>query len=79
MKTVIIEQTDEWQIESHDNGAAYTLYRKQDMAECFVQYGDDASAWREEYDAMRKAYQDMSSAWYKQNWNACLAYLWDLS
>ena len=77
MATVIIEQTDMWQFESHNNGAAYTLYRKADMASRFVQYGDDATMWRENYDLMQKVYADPNSVWHYQTWNACLAHLWE--
>jgi len=77
MKTIILEQTDMWQFESHSNGAAYTLYRKSDMAERFVQYGDDATMWRENYDTMVKFHATPGNTWFYSTWNDCLQYLWE--
>lgn len=39
-----------WRVESHSNGAAYTLTAP-DGASVFIQYGDDAAAFRSDYDA----------------------------
>lgn len=74
MQTAIIVQTDMWQIESHGNGFAYAFYRKADMREAFLQ-GDDATQWREEFEAMQAAYCNPESAWHKQSWNTCLSQL----
>lgn len=74
MKFAIIEQTDAWQIESHGNGFAYAFYRKADAASAFLQ-DDDATQWREEYDAMQSAYANPESVWHSQSWNTCLSEL----
>jgi len=75
MGTVRIEATDQWRIDSHGNGAAYTILHVPSQRSGFVQYGDDAARWREDYDAMQEAYSSPNSCWYKQTWNACLAEL----
>jgi hypothetical protein len=74
MRVAIIEQTDIWQIESHGNGLAYSFYHKPDGKEAFLQ-GDDASQWREQYDAMRAASCNPDSVWYRKSWNECLSEL----
>lgn len=74
MQRTIIEQTDAWQIESHGNGFGYAFTRKSDGKEVFLQ-GDDATQWREEYEAMQTAYSNPESVWHSQTWNACLSQL----
>lgn len=74
MRRVIIENTDAWTVESHGNGLAYSFYRKSDGREAFLQ-GDDATAWREQYDAMGEAYSNPESVWHRQSWNNCLSEL----
>lgn len=37
-------------IKSHGNGAAYTIFRKPDNESVFIQYGDDATNFRNEFD-----------------------------
>ena len=37
-------------IQPHGNGAAYTIFRKSDDESMFIQYGDDASEFRDEFD-----------------------------
>lgn len=68
-----IENTDRWHITSHGNGAAYTLHDKKNDTSVFIQAGDDASKWREDYDAMGKAYADKNTVWHNRSWNDCLA------
>lgn len=72
MNSAIIENTDVWNITSHGNGAAYTLRNKKEGKTAFIQYGDDATQWRAEYDAMQEAYANPKSVWHRQTWNACL-------
>ncbi len=75
MITVRIEATDQWRIDSHGNGAAYTFLHIPSQRSGFVQYGDDATRWREDYDAMCAAYMNPESCWHRQSWNACLTEL----
>ena len=75
MATVRIEATDQWRIDSHGNGAAYTLLHVPSQQSGFVPYGDSASQWRADYDAMQEAHTNPQSAWFKRTWNACLAEL----
>lgn len=75
MQTVILENTDRFRLDSHGNGAAYTMTDKQSGESKFAQYGDDSAAFRAEYDAITAAYSNPESAWHRQSWNACLAYL----
>jgi len=75
MQTVIIENTDVFRLDSRCNGAAYTMTNKRTGEERFAQFGDDAAAFRAEYDAMEEAHANPASAWYGQPWNSCLAYL----
>ena len=77
MRIAIIEQTDMFTLESTGNGAAYEFTNKRTGATKFVQYGDDATAFREYYDAMADAYANPASVWHRQSWNACLAELFD--
>lgn len=74
MQQAIIEQTDLWTVTSHGNGIAYAFYRKTDGKEAFLQ-GDDATQWREEYEAMQTAYGNPESVWHYQTWNTCLSQL----
>lgn len=50
MKTCTIFDSDRFMIESHDNGGAYTIFRKRDNESVYISYGDDANAFREEFD-----------------------------
>jgi hypothetical protein len=79
MATVIIENTDRYRFDSIGNGAAYELYEKATGQTRFVQYGDDATAWRGTYDAMVTAAADPASPWYYEPWNCCLAHLFDVA
>lgn len=72
MDDCIIEQTDVWHIVSHSNGGAYTITHKPSGGTGFVQYGDEATQWRDEYEAMQLAYANPKSVWYHQTWNVCL-------
>ncbi len=78
MVTIIMEQTDWYTLHSIGNGAAYQMYDKRTGDTRFVQYGDDATAFREEYEAMQAAYGDPASVWHKRTWNVCLRELWEL-
>lgn len=71
----IIENTDRFRLDSISNGAAYEMTDKQSGESKFAQYGDDATAFRSEYDAMAAAYSNPDSAWHRRTWNACLSYL----
>ncbi len=77
MKGIIIENTGRYFIKSYGNGAAYEMGDKVQGKDKFVQYGDDAVAFREEYDNMCLAYLDPRSAWHNQTWDNCLDYLWE--
>lgn len=74
---VILENTDRYRLDSIGNGAAYEFSDKRTGEDKFVQYGDDATAFRDAYDAMQLAYSNPASAWHVQPWNACLAELFD--
>ncbi len=73
---IAIEQTDMFAVYSYGNGAAYELIAKDvpGYRSAFLQ-GDDAAAWREQYDAMAIAADNPRSVWYKRTWNACLSEL----
>ncbi len=77
MQTIILENTNLFRLDSHGNGAAYTMTDKATGESKFVQYGDDAAIFRGEYDAMQEAYANPNSAWHKRSWNSCLAYLFN--
>lgn len=49
-----------YRIDSYGNGAAYTLTRLADNASVFFQYGDDASAFRSEFDAAGSCSDDVA-------------------
>lgn len=78
---VIIDQTDRFILKSTGNGAAFEFIRKaRDTTEAetkFIQYGDDAAAFREEYENMEAAYANPASVWHRKTWNACLTYLFE--
>ena len=75
MRTVIIENTDAFRLDSTGNGVAYTMTSKRTGEERHAQFGDDAEAFRAEYDAMEAAHANPASAWHRRPWNDCLAYL----
>ena len=74
MKTVTIEDTAAWRVESHGNGFAYSFTCKGTGATGYLQ-GDDATQWRENYDAMGEAFSRPDSVWSRGSWDACLAEL----
>ncbi len=73
----IIERGDGYTVASVGGGAAYELARESDGATAFVQYGDEAAAWRAEYDAMQVAHADPATVWGRQSWRECMAHLWE--
>lgn len=76
MRQAIIEQTDVFTLVSIGNGAAYAMRHKPSGTERFVQYGDDATMFRDEYEAIQAAYLNPETVWYKLTWNDALAYLY---
>lgn len=74
---IIIEQTDVWTLKSQGNGACFEMIHKPSGESKFCQYGDDATQFNEEYEAIQAAYENPASVWHKQSWNACLSHLWD--
>ena len=76
MKSCIIENTDMYTVESFGNGLSYSFYRKKDNASGFVQ-GEDASAWRKEYEDMLELHSDLRSCFYEKPWNYCLSFIID--
>lgn len=74
---ITIENTDVWVLKSKGNGACFEMIHKPTMESKFCQYGEDASIFNDEYEAIQKAYANPESAWHRQSWNDCLAYLWD--
>lgn len=76
---MIIENTDRFTVESHGNGAAYTITDKITGESKYVQYGDDAAQFRSELDSIETAHADPRSAWHRRSWNSCLAYLFEIA
>ena len=74
MQRVTLENTDLYTIESYGNGFAYSFSYKPTGKETFLQ-GDDATQWREEYEAMQVAYNNPQSVWHGKSWNLCLSQL----
>lgn len=75
MRTVIVENTGAFRLDSIGNGAAYTMTDKRTGEERFAQFGADAAAFRAEYEAMEADHANPASAWFWQPWDACLSYL----
>lgn len=73
MQRVIIEQTDNFCFVSLGNGAAYELTNKETGETRFVQFGDDATHWRDGYESMCAAFDNPESVWHRTPWNTCLA------
>ena len=73
--TAIIENTDRWTVESVGNGWAYSVYDKRKERSVLWLQDEDATKWREEYDAMERAYGDPRSVWFRKSWNDCLSAL----
>ena len=72
MTRVIIENTDEFRLDSIGNGSAYEMINRSTGESRFIQHGDDAAEFRKEYDAMVQAHANPQSVWYHTEWNACL-------
>jgi hypothetical protein len=68
-----IENTNEYRLDSIGNGAAYLFISKRTGDEIFIQYGDDATQFREDYDALNKAYFTEGTVYFNMSWNECLA------
>lgn len=71
MQTVIIENTDLWRIDSIGNGLAYVFTNKHTGETGMVQ-GEDATAWRADYDEMYKDVGDPNTRAYRFTWNQIL-------
>ena len=69
---IIIENTDQWRVDSIGNGWAYEFTYKPDIQTGWLQ-DDNALQWREDYDAMQEASCNPQAVWYKRTWNQCLA------
>lgn len=74
MRRVYIEHTDQWIVESVGNGWGYSFTHKPTGSTAWLQ-DDDALEWREDYEAMEKAYSTPGTAWHTATWNECLAEL----
>lgn len=70
----IIENTDTWHIKSIGNGWAYEIIHRPTGDSLWIQ-DDDATQFRDDYEAMQEAYSNPASIWHKQTWNACLTSL----
>lgn len=76
MRRSIIENTDQWRIDSFGNGIAYTMLNKITGFDKCIQ-GDDALAFRKDYDELVEAHVNPNSAWYEKTFNEVLAELYE--
>lgn len=74
MRSIIIENTDEWNITSYGNGLGYNFTHKPTQRSGWIQ-DTDAVVWNQAYYDMCVAYEDPASAWHRRTWNECLAEL----
>jgi len=50
MNPITLLETDRWLVVSYSNGGAYLVRDRMIARESFIQYGDDAAAFREDFD-----------------------------
>jgi hypothetical protein len=77
MNRTIIERTNQFRLTSIGNCAAYEFDNLSTGETKFIQYGDDANTFRQEYEDMSSAHYRRGSVWNKMPWNDCLAFLFN--
>lgn len=77
MQVLTVERTNIWKIDRHGGGLAYEIVRlpsnahDSDRRSVWLQ-GDEALGWEREWEAMRAAYTNPTSVWWRRSWDACL-------
>ncbi len=79
MTDIIIERTSKFRLVSHGNRAAFTMENLATGESKYVQYGDDAFAFDNEYVAMQAAFVNPKSIYHNKPWDDCLAYLYEVA
>ena len=77
MNRTIIERTDKFRLTSIGNGAAYEFDNLSTGETKFIQYGDDANVFRNEYGNISSAHYKFGSVWHKMSWDDCLTFLFN--